>query len=228
MRHLTGMRWLPDRKRSVIPNGLPLSPPETADLEGPLREFRSRRDVCLVSIGRLSAEKGIDRLLRSMRAAVAAPGGDTLGLVIIGHGPLEAQLKALSAELGLGDRVHFAGYAPDAARLLGHFNGLVISSRTEGLPMTVLEAMRAGLPIVSTRVGGIPWMLNESGQDGACGLLVDPDSPDKLTSALLAFVGAKEEFEGRARAARERFREVFSVTGMAEAYLDCYREALEA
>jgi glycosyltransferase involved in cell wall biosynthesis len=100
--------------------------------------------------------------------------------VLIGSGPLEAALRHRSADLGLGDRSVFAGSRHDVLELLPGFDVFALSSRFEGLPIALLEAMATGLACVVTRVGGIPEVVT----DGRDGLLVEPGDPDALATAL--------------------------------------------
>ena len=89
---------------------------------------------------------------------------DTLGLVI-GDGPERSALESLVEDLGLRKRVHFTGALPSASEYLSALDVFALTSRTEGTPMTLLEAMAAGVPIVATDVGGVPALLGDERWD---------------------------------------------------------------
>ncbi|HMO85762.1 MAG TPA: glycosyltransferase, partial [Lacipirellulaceae bacterium] len=103
-----------------------------------------------------------------------------VGFAIFGEGPLRDQLAADIRTRGLQDRVVLAGFRSDLCELLPQLDVLVLSSRTEGLPVVLLEAMAADVPVVATSVGGVPEVI----EDGRCGLLVPPDDPNALTHAV--------------------------------------------
>ena len=105
--------------------------------------------------------------------------------MLVGLGPLEDDLRALAVELGIGDRVRFPGSRDDVFALLPAFDAFVLSSRFEGLPIALLEAMATGVAPVATRVGGIPEVVT----DGRDGLLVEPGDPAALAGALDRILG---------------------------------------
>jgi glycosyltransferase involved in cell wall biosynthesis len=101
-------------------------------------------------------------------------------LVIIGEGPQRDELEREVRRLGLQSRVLLPGFRPDARKYLAFFAVFVLSSSTEGLPMSLLEAMCAGVPIVSTRAGGVPEVLRE----GRAGILVDAPTSEQLAACI--------------------------------------------
>jgi len=112
-------------------------------------------DALLVGwVGRLSHEKGPDLFVEAL-----AMTGDHVHGVFVGDGPLREQMRALAAERRVMHRLHFTGMHPQASRYLAAFDALALTSRTEGTPMVLLEAMWAGVPIVATAVGGVPDVL---------------------------------------------------------------------
>ena len=137
-------------------------------------------------IGRLSHEKGPDVLID----ALPAVGKPAPSVSVLGNGPGHAFLEARARSLGIRS-VRWHGAIADARRFLRAFDVIVLSSRTEGSPMVLLEAMAAEVPIVTTRVGGIPDMISEQES-----LLVPPDDPASLAEALRAV----QEFPGMAHA----------------------------
>lgn len=133
-------------------------------------------------VGRLAPEKCVDDLLR---AVAAAPG---IALTVVGDGTRRAALQALARELGIEPRVTWSGYVPWGPALFEILRGcsaLALPSATEGLGLVVVEAMSQGLPVVGTRVGGIPELV----RDGESGLLVGVHRPDELAAALLRLAG---------------------------------------
>lgn len=162
-------------------------------------------DVVVLTIANLRTEKALDVLLD---AAAQVVGTDpTIRFAVVGQGPLESELRARHARLGLGDRVRLLGYVADAATLLRGADVFCLSSRFEGLPVAVMEAMTAGVPVVATAVGGIPEHV-----DPTCGRLVDPGRPDLLAGALLEVAGDRE-LRGRLGAAAQRRSERFDAAG---------------
>lgn len=134
----------------------------------------------MICVGRLSPEKGHAGLLEAM--AQLAPERPSLHLVIVGDGPEEAALKAQAAALGLSDAVTFTGRLDEAATLaaIADSDMLVLPSFMEGLPIVLMEAMALGVPVVATRVAGIPELVI----DHETGLLFDPANWTALAAAV--------------------------------------------
>jgi glycosyltransferase involved in cell wall biosynthesis len=143
------------------------------------------------AVGRLSAEKGFDVLIR---AVDRLRGGLDVELWIVGEGAERPRLQALIAELGAGERVRLLGYRPDARELYQCMDAFAVSSYREGLPNVLLEAMALEVPVVATRVAGIPRLI----RDGDNGLLVEPGDAAGLSGALARLL--------RDPALRARFR----------------------
>jgi glycosyltransferase involved in cell wall biosynthesis len=146
-------------------------------------------------VGRLSREKGADLFVEALGQVADLP----WDAVIIGEGGERAALEARAAALGLTGRVHWLGLVPDAGRAMAAFDGFVLSSRTEGTPIALLEAMAAAVPTVATTVGGVPDVIS----DGEA-WLVPPASPGRLAGALRELLTAPGLAAGRGRAGRER------------------------
>ena len=171
-------------------------------------------DPLLGAVAVLREQKGLDVLLRSFAEALrAAPG---LRLAIAGEGPERGRLEALAAELGVADRVALLGHRSDVPDLLAGFDVAVSSSWFEGSPLAALEYMDAGLPVVATRVGGMPDLI----EDGVHGRLVAPGDPSALAAAIVDVVGDRERAAAMGARARERRRSELS--------LDATVRALEA
>ena len=159
-------------------------------------------------IGRLSHEKGADLLLEALARAEAV----NVTAVVIGDGPEQDHLVRLAEALGLTqDRLRFAGRVNDAARYLPAFDLLALSSRTEGTPMVLLEAMAVGVPIVAFRVGGVPGVLRDESA-----FLVTPEDVPGFSEALREALGDPQEAQRRAAEARQAFDDRFSIDQCSE------------
>lgn len=161
-------------------------------------------------VGRMSAEKAPDVMIR----AAAAVRSDAVRFSMIGAGAMEAECRALSEALEIGDRVTWHGVVPDASRLLSAFDLLVLSSWTEGTPMVLLEAMAASVPVVSTDVGGIPDVVGPAEAE-----LCQAGRHDLIASAIDRTLASPDEAARRARAARARLESDFAV----EPWVDKHR-----
>ncbi len=147
------------------------------------KELEVGDDELLVgTVANFRPEKNYEGLLR-VADAVTHEGG--VVVVSVGSGPLEAELRALHASLGLGDRFRFLGHRRDAVRVMSGFDLFVMSSHMEGLPVAFMEARALGLPVVVTAVGG----LAEQVHDGLDGLAVPPGDDDALAGAIERVLG---------------------------------------
>lgn len=169
----------------------------------------SSTEVVLGVTCRLDPMKGLDDLIRAL--ALIESQYD-VKLRIVGEGEHLAFLKELAQQLGLGERVIFVGFK-SGQELLDEYNLLdiyVFPSHWEGLPYAVLEAMRAGLPIIATAVGGIPEAIRDERE----GLLVPPRTPELLKEAIGRLIGDHKQARALGDAARLRFRAMFSLEKM--------------
>jgi glycosyltransferase involved in cell wall biosynthesis len=142
-------------------------------------------------------------------------------LLVVGDGPGRGRLESLTKELGVRDRVVFAGLVPDAPRCLPAIDLYVSASRREGLPLSVLEAMACGLAVVATRVPGHEDVI----EHGATGLLVSPSDPRALASAAAELLGDPERRRRMGAAGRLRVEREFSANRMAAETASVYRAA---
>jgi len=159
-------------------------------------------DLALVALGRFSPEKGHATLVEAFHAVARAV--PRARLVLVGDGVLEGELRRAAAALP-ADRVVFAGWRTDPARCLGAADVFVLPSLREGLPLAVLEALAAGVPVCASAVGGVPDALD----DGACGTLVPPGDPSALADALVALLSSPDARARTAAAGRARVRDHF-------------------
>jgi len=180
---------LPRRKMVIIGHGVDRAAPALPRSEARAALGLPALDPLIGSVGRLSREKGHAFLLRALPAIVAAfPGA---GCVLAGEGPSRRDLEEEVRRLGMGDRVIFLGHRGDVPAILSALDLFVQPSLYEGFGMSLLEAMAARLPIVATRVGGIPEVVD----DQVAGLLVPPADAAALAQAAIALLGDR----GRAR-----------------------------
>jgi glycosyltransferase involved in cell wall biosynthesis len=164
------------------------------------------------TVGRLVETKGQDVLLKAFaRVCEKYPKS---WLFIAGKGRLEPELKALSAELNIHERVLFLGYRTDIPEVMKTFDVFVLPSIAEGLPGALLEAMATGLPVIASRVGGVPEILNNSD----LGTMVSPRSVDELASAMKILYKTPEGQRYKiGKALRERVLDGFSKEKMVSA-----------
>jgi glycosyltransferase involved in cell wall biosynthesis len=160
------------------------------------------------------SHKGVDTLLR---AVAETP---EVIATIAGTGELEGQLRELANELGCASRVNFAGWS-DPVSVLRTVDAVVLPSRDEGLPLAMLEAMRAGFPVIATSVGSVTEAL----EDGVTGLVIPPEDHVALVRSLRRFAASPSLREQLGIAAKAR-GEAFSVEAMAGAYQQVYVAAL--
>jgi glycosyltransferase involved in cell wall biosynthesis len=195
-----------------IPNGVdgatfsPVSPPP-----GP---------PSILCVASLSPQKGHRYLLDAM-TLVAAECPDAR-LMLAGDGPLRKELEQQGAALGIAARVTFLGRRTDIPALLHQAHLLVLSSVREGVPVSVLEAMACGIPVVATRVGGLAEVVEE----GVTGLLVEPRDPAALARAIIAVCRDAAGREAMGKAGRQRFEQVFTVEQMVGGIQKLYERCL--
>ena len=141
-------------------------------------------------------------------------------LAIAGDGPLRPEVEAQIAALGVGDAVHLLGVREDVADILRSLDVVVLPSDSEGSPIALIEAMVAGRAIVASRVGGMPWILDE----GDCGVLVPPRTPDVLAGAIADLLEDPERREELGARARDRALADFTLESVAGQWVALYRE----
>lgn len=191
----------------VVPNGIRIpelpTPAERAEVR---REFGfDDDDVVAVIVARITSVKGHDLLLRAL--ARLAPQHPRLKVLVVGEGPLREERAALAEELGVTDRVVFAGLRRDVPHLLAGADLGVLPSKHEGVPMSVIEQMAAGLPVVASAVGGLPDIVG----DGEEGFLVPPGDLDALTRRLGDLVADADKRRSFGTLARQRAERDYSI-----------------
>ncbi|HEX2994061.1 MAG TPA: glycosyltransferase family 4 protein [Anaerolineales bacterium] len=208
---------------ATIPNGIQILPLENKDAEWSPEDLKLPTGCTfLLSVGRLVHEKAYEVLIQAMDL-VRKEYPDAL-LAIAGSGVLQARLQSLIDTLQLNEKVLLLGDRPDVADLMTHADIFVMSSRSEGMPMALLEAMGSGLPVVVTRVGG----LGEVVEDGSQGVLVPAEDPQKLAEAILELLRDSALRSRMGGNARRRIEENYTVERMCRQYekviTDLYRE----
>jgi glycosyltransferase involved in cell wall biosynthesis len=171
-------------------------------------------------VARLSPEKGVDIFLRAA-AEVLRQRSDTQFLVA-GDGPDLAELTALIASLGIERNATLLGHTTGMPGFYSSIDLLVLASRTEGLPIALLEGMASGLPVVATSVGAVPQVIRE----GETGLLVPPNNPSALAEAILRLTDDASLRQSFGHAAQQLVASEFSADRMAADYLDLYRSVV--
>ncbi|MCK4787020.1 MAG: glycosyltransferase [Desulfobacteraceae bacterium] len=206
----------------VIENGIPKL---NFDRDLVIRNDAETANFCknnfvIGAIGRLSAEKGFNYLIEAMQHLLI--NGDDYKLVIIGEGNQRDLLETVIRKAGVLGKVLLAGYKKNATDYLPFFDVFILSSLTEGLPITLLEAMQAKKPIVATSVGGIPKALG----NGRHGMIVKPRDPKALADAILFLRNNPDKARKMAQTARNIALSNYSSTRMARDYTKVYNRVL--
>jgi glycosyltransferase involved in cell wall biosynthesis len=206
----------------LIPNGVPTDE-YTRD---PKRRMQWRRAhgiephaMVLTHIGRFAPPKNHALLIEAFaRVRASTP----LYLLLVGSGELESAVRAQVAQLGLEARVRFLGIRADVGDILNASDVFVLSSQVEGNPLSVMEAMAAGLPVVSTAVGGVPELV----RDGATGLLVPSEDAEALAQAMQALVDDSGRRQAMGAAARQHAVAHFDIRHTVSQYEKLYESLL--
>jgi glycosyltransferase involved in cell wall biosynthesis len=171
------------------------------------RQLGLNPDVLLVGIvGRLSSVKNPRLFLDA--AALVCSARPHVRFLVVGDGELGSEMRARAGELGLMNQVIFTGWRHDLVSVYADLDAVVSSSNNEGMPLTIIEAMAAGCPVVATAVGGVPDLID----DGVTGLLVAPRNPGLLATAILRVLNDRVLAQALADTARSRARVRFQAT----------------
>lgn len=189
-------------------------------VEGRLIPFLERHNPVILAVGRLSREKGFERLLDAFADIINHH--SLAGLLIVGEGRQRRDLEEQAKVLGVEDHVLMPGYVENVAALMANSDVLCMPSHTEGLPITLLEAMSVGVPIVASSVGEIPQVMGQ-GQGGT--VLKDLSAP-ALAKALCAAIANGKDGNDAVDWSRNRVVESYSVNAMAANYLQAYQRVL--
>jgi glycosyltransferase involved in cell wall biosynthesis len=174
------------------------------------------------TIGRLHEIKRQDVLLRGFaRVQARIP---EVHLLFVGEGPLREELTTLATQLGVADCVHFAGFQDWTPPYLQTMTCFALTSRSEGMPQSVLEACVAGVPVITSRVGGLPELI----EHGRTGLLFEPGNDEALATGLLELLTRPDLARRLADAAQSKVTPRFDVRRMAREYHNDCLELLAA
>lgn len=208
----------------VIANGIPTShyaSPRISRREWRARIGFSEDHVLFVCVARFATQKNHSLLLKAFAGGPAAD--PSAHLVLVGEGDLEEQLEAQAKNFGLANRIHFLGLRTDIPEVLGAADVFVLSSDWEGNPLSIMEAMAAGLPVVSTAVGGVPDLF----ANGREGFQVPQGDGEAFSGAMTFFLRDPETRRSMGMAAARRARENFDVSRMVHAYEELYERLIE-
>lgn len=226
-RKLARVRGIPPEKIARIYNGLDAADyAARPDLAAKVRADYNIPEDCFLAAAacRLSWEKGLSVLVDAagrISAAGSAPAGG-IKYVIAGEGPLEKELKAVIKARGLADSFIFAGFLDDVRSLLAAADVFVLPSYREGFPVSVLEAMAAGKPVIASGIDGV----EESVADWETGLLVPPGDGAALAAALEKLFRDGNKAVEMGRRGRARVTEKFGLGKMIKAHEDLYGELI--
>jgi glycosyltransferase involved in cell wall biosynthesis len=215
-------RIVPRRKLHVVPNGIDTDRfLNGADGDLVRRALRIPPDAPVIgTVGRLCDVKRHDLLIRAFRRMLARMAD--AHLLLVGDGPWMGLLHELVEGLGLTDRVHFVGYQPRPAPCIRAMDVFALTSRSEGLPLVVLEAWAAGVPVVATRVGGLPELVD----DERTGILVDFGDEAGLAQALGELIEDPVRARRLGEAGRQQVESRYSLRRMSDEYQRHYKELL--
>lgn len=204
---------LPRKKLSVVENGIDMA----RFLAVPAR--CSREEVVFGTVGRMSPEKNHRVLIEAF--ALAHRKHVNARLRFLGNGRLEPDLKELVHSLGLDDVVEFCGFSHDVAGFLSGLDVFALPSSSEGLPLSLLEAIASGLPVVATKVGAVPRLVRTTGS----GWLCPPGNIGALSEAMEAAISSSDRGQ-RGEQARRLLGEKYSAERMIRDYEEVYQKLL--
>lgn len=199
---------LPQSRLTTIHNGIPCSAPHRPRPPAPT--------VTFMTVGRLAGIKNHAMMLRAF--ATVARTQPAVRLCIVGDGPERARLEAMVREQGIAGSVDFAGFRNDVTALLAQTDVFLMSSHHEGISIAILEAMCAGLPVIATRVGGVP----ETVRHGVTGLLVADNDEQAMVQAMQGLVASEPERRRLGEGGKALMHREFSIETTADRYYQIY------
>jgi glycosyltransferase involved in cell wall biosynthesis len=201
----------------VTPNGIPVQ----SSISGLHLKTRKRDDeICkVVFVGRLMPQKGLEDLLYAWKKLITKISKGMAQLEILGAGPIQAQLEMLALKLEIEETVFFRGYVSDVPQCLLKMDIFVLPSHSEGNSNAILEAMRASLPVISTKVGGTSMQVGIEGAD----FLVLPGDVERLAEKLFLLVNEPDLRKNIGRKMHERVVKHFNMDTVALTYTQAYK-----
>ena len=219
--YIEGLCKFPQGAIGVISNGVNLnafSGSRTMSIRAELGF--GAEDIILISVGRLVEIKGYDILIKAF--SLLNSGQRPVRLLIVGDGPERGKYETMISKMGIEERVMLLGQRNDVPELLKSSDCFVLSSRSEGLSCSIIEAMAAGLPIVATDVGGNAELI----KDGISGYLVPPDDPVSLANGLRELISNDNKRRQFGKGGFEIACSNFSIDSMMKQYVSLYNSLL--
>lgn len=214
--NLKSLRSIPARKIARVYNGAtPLQPT-------PKDKWPTKTGFTLLYVGRLQPIKNHSLLLHAFQIALETM--PDLRLWTVGDGSEREMLQNLATGLGIAGKVTFWGQQLDVAPFFSAADAFIMSSKSEGLPVSLLQALSLGLPAIVTDVGG----MAEVARLANAGLIVPPANPSEMAAAILCMARSDEERKQFSRNAEAAFRSRFTLQTMVDAYMDLYRNTPRA
>jgi len=201
-----------------VPDGWPLCHQER--LKRRLQLGWNPCEKVIGTVGALSRQKAPGLLLEAFK--LVSKDIPTARLVYVGDGPLRSQIQELVSRENLHSKVSFLGYRPDAPNIAGLFDVFVMTSRWEGTPMALLEAMARACPVIVTKVGEVPNVIDH----GYNGILVDPGHPEQTATGLRGLLTNPESAQQMGLRARERIKTDYSIHTYVEKLAELYEDLL--
>lgn len=215
--------YFDDREVDVIPNGIPVTEEIPTQTRNHLRREITNDDSrpIIITVGRMERPKGYEDMILAFK--LLREKGLKSVLLMVGSGTLYDSIQSQVEALDLEQSVILAGERHDIPRLLASSDIFASSSHREGLPLSVLEAMMAGLPVVATAVGDIPNVVTEE-----TGLIVPPHEPHRLAAALEDLLQNPSRRRAMGKAARHRALEEYSVDVWMERHVALYDDVIRS
>ncbi|PAU81444.1 glycosyl transferase [Halovibrio salipaludis] len=208
-------------KAHVIPNGVDIADIERRAEEEPASDmghFLSTHSPVILGVGRLSREKAFERLIEAF--AAIRDHYPQAGLLVVGEGKQRGELESLVQQYSLDTDVLMPGFQENVPALMARADALVIPSRTEGLPITLLEAMTLKLPVIASAVGAMPEVL----ENGENGWIVQEPFPESIRDSLHECLKNQEPRSYKVQKAYQKVHRIYSSRAMATAYSDIYQQ----
>lgn len=181
---------------------------------------RTAEHLTVGLVGRMVPEKGVQQFLEAARESLAH--FPQTRFVLAGDGPAMSAMQAMAQDLGIAPHTNFLGQVSDMAAVYSTLDVLVLPSLNEGLPMCILEAMAAGVPVIATRVGDIPQLVEHE----RTGLLVNPGDVSELSACVRRLLGDHDLRIRLAESGRRRVEANYSAESMGRRYLNLYEQLL--